>query len=356
MQVDRRYCASSYLMYRTMADPNRCFTEGWEPKLYWPPEQRFQVHDARELERGLREQVERICALPGETALALSGGIDSAILARLMPKGTRAYTFRCVVPGMEVVNEAPQAARYARECGLDHQVIDIYWEDFLRFAPVLMRHKHAPIHSIEVQIYKAALRAKADGFSRIIYGESADLNYGGLSGLLSRDWTVGEFIDRYSYVKPYHALREFEIIPEPIARYERNGYVEVHEFCRDFFLREAIGSYINACTCGGIEIEMPYLHTWMAVPMDYNRVRGGGQNKYIVRELFSRLYPGWEAAKKLPMPRATNEWLKDWEGPRRPEFWPHCTDPMTGDQRWMVLALEMFFDLLDEKEARQPRT
>lgn len=37
-----------------------------------------------------------------------------------------------------------------------------------------MRHKKAPIHSIEVQIYKADLQAKADGIDTIIFGEAAD--------------------------------------------------------------------------------------------------------------------------------------------------------------------------------------
>ena len=61
-------------------------------------------------------------------------------------------------------------------------------------------------HSIEVQIYKAALKAKEEGFERLIFGESSDVSYGGLSGLMSKDWRVGEFIDRYTYVKPYICL------------------------------------------------------------------------------------------------------------------------------------------------------
>ena len=114
----------------------------------------------------------------------MSGGIDSAIIAKYMPKGSTAYTFKCVVPGTEVTDESAQAAKYAKECGLKHKVIEIYWEDFVRFAPELMKHKGAPIHSIEVQIYKAALKAKEEGFERLIFGESSDVSYGGLSCLL----------------------------------------------------------------------------------------------------------------------------------------------------------------------------
>ena len=82
------------------------------------------------------------------------------------------------------------------------------------------------------------------------------------------------------------------------------------------------------------------------VPLDYARVRGG-ESKYLVREVFKSLYPDFVAPPKLPMPRATNEWFKDWKGPVRPEFLPHCTDNMTGDQKWLVYCLDMFLNLLD---------
>ena len=49
------------------------------------------------------------------------------------------------------------------------------------------------------------------------------------------------------------------------------------------------------------------------------------------------------------MPRATNEWFKDWKGPQRSEFWENCTDGMSGDQKWMIWALEKFLYMLDEE-------
>ena len=70
-----------------------------------------------------------------------------------------------------------------------------------------MRRKNAPIHSIEVQIHKAALVAKRDGIDTLVFGEAADAVYGGLNGLLSQDWTIGQFIERYSFVMPYRVLK-----------------------------------------------------------------------------------------------------------------------------------------------------
>lgn len=346
--VDRNYCANSFLTFRTIADTSRCFSEKWKPQFYKPipKEERYQVWDDADLERALAEQMRELTK-DGRAALALSGGIDSAILAKFMPKGSKAYTFQCVVPGIEVVNEVPSAAAYAQECGLEHEVIPIYWEDFEEYAPVLMRHKGAPIHSIEVQIYKAALKAKRDGFERLIFGESADVNYGGMNGLLSKNWTIGEFIDRYSYASVHHILKKPQYIVSPFLPYENDGYYDAHNFVRDFFMREGMGSYTDACSCAGIELAAPYANTWMAAPLDLARIRSG-ENKYIVREVFKRLYPNFEIPPKLPMPRATDQWLAGWTGPTREEFWPHCTDHMTGDQKWLVWALEKFLNILDE--------
>lgn len=97
-----------------------------------------------------------------------------------------------------------------------------------------MKHKGAPIHSIEVQIYKASMQEKEDGYDAIVFGESCDYNYGGLSRLLSRDWTVDGFIDLYANVESYHVLKEFDIITEPCTLYEEIGYINVYEFNRGF--------------------------------------------------------------------------------------------------------------------------
>lgn len=173
--------------------------------------------------------------------------------------------------------------------------------------------------------------------------------YGGLSGLLSKEWPVGEFIERYSFVMPYKVLKESEIVTEPYERFEKSGMIDPHEFISKFFIEESVGSYLNAVATAEMAIVLPYPETYLAENIDYKRIRSG-QNKYLVREIFERLYPSFEIPPKTPMPRPMNEWLKDWAGPVRPEFWPHCTDNMTGDQKWLVWALERFLNLVDGDE------
>jgi len=346
MKTDKNYCMSSYLMLRAIADHNRTFADGIRPRFSSLSFERRPVKNSGELEEALRSQMAEETK-DGKAALALSGGMDSAILAKWMPSGSVAYTFRCVVPGVKVTDETPAAARYAEECGLKHRVVEIFWEDFETYAPILMKRKGAPIHSIEVQIYKAALQAKADGFGKLVFGEHADLIYGGMDGLLAKDWLIGEFIDRYTYVMPYKALKDPRMITEPYAKFEKDGRLDAYGFINEVFRAEALGSYRNACDSAGTAFSAPYANTYLDGVLDLTRIRGG-DSKYIVRELFKKLYGIDTAPDKIPMPRPMNEWLKSWGGPVRPEFWPHCTDGMTGDQKWMVFCLERFLNLLEE--------
>ena len=65
-----------------------------------------------------------------------------------------------------------------------------------------MARKWAPVHSIEPQIYKAAIRAKKDGVKMILVGESADLIFGGMDQLISKDWSFDDFVNRYTFLMP----------------------------------------------------------------------------------------------------------------------------------------------------------
>lgn len=317
-----------------------------KPSVWTDYPYRIPIADSYELENYLQKRVKEE-ALNKNVAIALSGGIDSAILAKFMPKGSTAYTFRCIVPGIQVVDETPVAAKYAQECGLKHKIVEIFWEDFEWFSSLLMKRKGAPIHSIEVLIYKAALQAKEEGIDALIFGENADVIYGGMDGLLSKDWLLGDFIERYSYVLPYKVLRNPVMVLEPFYEFEKDGHIDPHSFVSEVFRKEAMGSYTNATALADVVAVCPFSETYMSVPIDYKKIRSG-ENKYLVREVFKRLYPNYEIPKKIPMPRPMNEWLINWNGPTRDEFLPHCTDTMTGDQKWLVWALEKFLNLYND--------
>lgn len=350
MQKDVQYCMSSFLQFRTVADTQKTFSHKLLPKHWDPISDRQPVKNSKELHDVLKASIVK-ATKDGRAALALSGGIDSAILAKFMPKGSVAYTFKCVVPGVSVVDETPFAAAYAAACGLEHRVIEIYWEDFDRYLPSLMLKKGAPIHSIEVQIYKAALQAKNDGFEMLIFGESADVLYGGLDQLFSREWTTAEFAERYSHVNPKQILIDPITIFDVFTEYSSHGCIDIVRFMAEFFYKEGLASYLNACDAAGVKFCAPYAKT-IPPQLDLNRIRTGNP-KYLVREVFLGLYPNAEIPKKTPMPRPMNEWLQEWRGPTRPEFIPGCVNGLSGDQKWLVYCLERFLDLLEREGLNQ---
>lgn len=344
----KEFCMNSYLMYRYVYDNKMSFAEDMPCKQVELGFSRTPVRDKTSLYKALKLYVDKACS-DGKAALALSGGIDSAILAKMVPKGTKAYTFRCVVPGIQVIDESLLAKQWSEINHLDHEIIDITWEDIVPAADKCMIHKGAPIHSIEAQIYIAAKKAASIGKTKFILGENADIIYGGMNGLLAKNWLYHEFIDRYTYVMPYHVLRNPLMLLEPYREFEKDGHIDGHDFINKYFRQEALGTYTNACETAGISFIGPYSLTYLDSPIDYARIRSG-DTKYIIRELFRELYPGVEMPAKIPMPRPVNEWFADWSGPLRPEFIPHCTDNMSGDQKWMVWCLERFLNMIEEKK------
>lgn len=346
--ADKIYAMSSFLQFRTVYEENVKFSE----KMDFPRRAdtsfsaaRTPIDTSDDLHDFVRNFIERETA-DGKTALALSGGIDSAICAAFMPKGSVAYTFKCVVPGKQVIDESSAAQRYCELNGLEHRILEVHWEDYESLSPSLMRYINVPFHSINVQIYKGALQAKRDGFDTLLFGNGADLVFGGFDQLLSRDWTMGDCIERYSCILPYRVLKEFVVITEPFKKWVKpDGYIDMHGFLDDHLFWEDIHSYHNSCAAAGVKFTDAYMGA-LHKPLDYGRVHIG-ESKYLVRELFKRLYPGLNPPAKIPMPRPMNEWFENWNGPRRPEFWSNCHVNMTGDQKYYIWILEKFLNEFD---------
>lgn len=339
MKTDLRYCMNSYLQYRSVADQECRFADHINPWYYTETKDRVPVNTAGELDAQLRRRIDGTLKA-GPVALMLSSGMDSAILAGYLPQDTLCYTLRCHADSG--IDETKQAKYYADKNGLKHKIIDVYWEDFEKYALPLMKQKGYPIHSIEVQIYKAALQAKADGVKTLIFGETADIIYGGHSKLLAQNWDLESFTDRFSFVDTGKVLHNPMKIQTPILPYvDKNGNVDVFGFLNGFEYGVSLGFYTNACRLAGMELSAPYSYTILGQELDYDRV-WNGESKYIIRELFQKRYPDIPIPEKTPLPRPMTEWLKEWNGPFHSEIIPDYISELTGDQKWYVYALNEF--------------
>ena len=294
MKVDKEFCMSSFLTFRYIFDENITFKENVVRSKYNLEDIKYLCGTADDIDSAICDYFKN--KIDFKTGIMLSGGMDSATLATYMPEGTKAYTLKSMVEG--ALDESEQAKEYAEICGLDHHIVEVYWEDYEKYSPLLMKKKGAPIHSIEPMIYKAALQAKADGCDKLVFGDSADMVFGGLDGLLSRDWTYHEFVERFTYLDPHLVLKNPVKVESPFQPFLDGGKFDSYGFINGPYNLESVNSYLNALACSDVEYLEPFGTMKMSAPLDLKRIRSG-ESKYLVRELFTKRYNGLKPREKF---------------------------------------------------------
>ena len=337
--VDKNYCMSSYLAFRYVEREDVDFYPGMRHRNFKPvPDaERMLVKTSEQIGELVDAQVKKLRE-GNKLGILLSGGMDSAIVASYMT-GCDAYTFR-ILGGEMQQDELKRAEYYAKTYGLKLHYVDIDWNTVLQHLDACMEAKCAPVHSIEPQILQGALQAKADGVTMMLVGESSDLIFGGMDQLLSKDWTVEEFTNRYTFLNPQLALREPTDTTYLFERYRlADGKIDFLRFMDDVFSNESSGSYWNAFAVAGMSYYDPYARLKMADPLDLNRVRDG-EPKYLVRGLMAHRYPDIPVPNKIPMPRPVDEYFKGWKGVSRPEFRADMDySKLSGNQKWQLFCL-----------------
>ncbi len=344
-KVINPYCLSSFLAFRYLVDPDAEWIPGVKPTYPNVAAQgQIPVATMAEIENNLRRIVAE--RLTPTTGILLSGGIDSAILAAFLPRGTRAYTIK--FNAARFLDESIQARVYAEYLGLRHTIVELNWTDYAAFAPVLMQYKKAPLHAIEVALHKAALAAKADGLDTLIVGNGADSTFGGMDKLLSRDWTLEEFYQRYTFVDPFRALQHPVDLRSVYQGYVgADGLLDTQRFLKTVHGIGIIQSFETAVGSTGLGLLEPFEQLRYTEPLDLARIRAG-ESKYLLQALFRRLYNNMIPPTKIPFARPMDIWLADWAGPQRAEFKSGVDwRDFTGDQRWLLYVLAQFLNLLD---------
>lgn len=345
--VDKDFCLSSYIAFRYLWKDGVDFAEGFQHKNYLgvPANERIPVKTSEDIDREIQRQFDELYAKYDNIGILLSGGMDSANLAAYLKPGSHAYTFYSISGEFDA--DVERAKKYCKKWQLQHHLIDITMADYEEYAPIVMHHKFAPVHSIEPQIYKAAMLAKKDGVQLMIVGESADLIFGGMDKLISPEWTFDGFAKRYTFLDPKLVLTK-PIDQSALFENYRTGEqsIDVMRFMDEVFAIESSGSYLNAFGAAWMPYYDPYAKLVMADPLDMNRVRNG-EPKYLVRGLYAIKYPELEIPFKIPMPRPVDAVFKEWNGPVRPEFRKDIPmNQLTGNQKWQLWCAEQFLNML----------
>ena len=344
--IDYNFCVSSYLAFRYVAKFGIGWREGVVPEFPNTAAQgQFKVKTASDVLNRLQSIVQE---LPNTDNLGvlLSSGMDSTIIAALMPRGTRAYTIRFIAKG--AIDEAPGAVQVAEQLGLQHTVVSVGWDDYDENMDALMKRKKSPLHPAEVGLYMAACAARQDGVTQLVVGNGADSTFGGLDKLLSKDWTFEEFVSRYMFLDPSRAVKHPISMLDIFEPYRTPQGVNVSGFLKSVHGLGVIQMFENAIHSGGCSIVAPFEELSLDVPLDIQRIRSG-EPKYILNEVFQTLCPGLEIRTKIPFARPVTQWLSDWQGPKHPAFLDNLSmSNFSGEQKWQLYCLERFLNLVDQ--------
>lgn len=334
------WCASSYLTFRYVAEAGRC----WAPEICPSPtiEQSHAttpVATARQIRSALSEAIQRCRP---DSGLLLSGGIDSAILAALMPRGTRCYTIRYETG--DAVDEVERARAIADRWGHDHQVISISWDHYLDCLGLLFERKQSPLHALEPALHVAARRAVDDGLSGLVTGTGADVIFGGMDKLLSSSWEFGKFVSRYTFCDPNLALNRPQRVSGPFEKFRiENDRIDVHHFLQHVHgggISDAFDNALRAAECAFIA---PYESISMLAELDIDRITAGDP-KYLLQEVYRELY-GTKPPTKIAFSRPMDDWFDSWTGPVRAEFKTDLSIAgFGGEARWLLWCLERFMN------------
>lgn len=340
--IDKKEAMSLYLAFRYLPKKDYGFSDLLIPR--YPDIKQDGLHpvkDSKDIDKFLKEYLSK--EVDKNTGILLSGGIDSAILASYLPKGSKAYTI--YFQAEKSIDESIKAKEYCKAYDLEHKTINVYWEDYLQFAPELMEHKKAPLHAIEVALYKACMEAKKDNINKLIVGNGADSNFGGMDKLLSKDWLFDEFVNRYTFIMPNKVLKEYSGIEYIYEPFRKGEYIDYLSFLSRVHGVGIIQAFENAFSLAGIEAIEPYENVYLDDKLDLDKIRNRN-SKYLIRELFKQRYPNFEIAEKIPFIRPMEKWLSDYNGNNvRKEFISQNIASLSGDQKWLVYCLEWFMNL-----------
>ena len=339
-------CLSYYLGLRYLPFDGMEWEPGIGPAL--PPDvaaSQIAVDTVDEVHAALKQMVED-AVRKHRLGILLSGGIDSAIVAAFLPPGAKAYTID--FSSVSGAKEAERAQRYAEAYRLDWKVVNVTWDDYLSFEPALMQRKKAPLHAVEVALHKAARLARKEGVDHLLVGNGADSTFGGMDKLLSRDWDYEAFVQRYTFIDPAAALQNPVDIHPAFEPYRRGDKIDFVGFLKRVHGIGIIQAFQNSVASTGIDLVEPFENLKLKGPLDLERIRRG-EPKYVLYDLFARLYPHLPAPRKVPFARPMDEWLAAYPGPTQPEFLDGLSmEKFTGDQKYLLRGLDRFLRWLQE--------
>lgn len=289
---------------------------------------------------------DKIASVEGRVGIMLSGGMDSAMLAHFLPKGSIAYTLE-YGEDETALSEFDQAARFV-PLGVEHKKIRITRASFFDMARELTLLKREPTVPHDPAIGLAARQALADGITHMVTGVGADGSFGGF-GHFYKDVSYAAFRSNIikQFVAPWDVLKNPVPVDWVIGHYTVNDKVDVQTYLGDVGT-EGTAVFDTLQACGLVPVN-PYSSMRFGAALDIAG-RGG---KYPLKDMFALIYPDRKPNKKMALPVPYGPWMRDYI-PTRPEFRTDRMDRFGGKNRYQIYALELYMDMRAQFGWSQP--
>ncbi len=290
------------------------------------------------------------------SAILLSGGMDSAILLPFMPKDTIAYTIYHEQLGDD--NEISIARKYCEKFGIKHKVISVDPKDYFNCMDALMTKKKMPLSPAEPIFYLASKVAVNDGFDQVVTGAGADARLGGFNKD-RRKYTIKSYQKRLAktYVQPSKIINHFANIDNALIDYikptdtnqnkiinllnnllpsrDKTKIVDTKRFLNDVGYERF--AYDNAIGLAGAK----HISPLKEVQFNIDENRNQKQPKYFIQDIYKDIY-GYLPPKKKGLQKPSFL-LKNYSPNNFDLFNKDLNvNKLTYDKKFLIYCLEKF--------------
>jgi hypothetical protein len=312
MQVNIDKCINEYLAFQQVMSENICWKEDFYNTFSIQNEcpRYHKVRNGNDCLLFLKSKIKEILKNynSNEIGILISSGIDSGSLAKLLPKNSNAfyatYKERKKDPEIEITK------KYCEINKLNLNIIEVSWNDYENNMDYLMNIKKSPLHPCEIPIYMCCKKAKELGVKSLISGFGADIEFGGMDKLLSKDWMFNEFKKRYEYCPRITEINTD--LDNKYLNYIQNNFINIQQFLKQIYGKMTFKAFYYIPNLFNIKHIPLWDYLKIDGELDINRIRNG-EPKYIIRETFKLLYKNDNIGlpNKIPFTRPTDIYMKE---------------------------------------------
>jgi asparagine synthase (glutamine-hydrolysing) len=271
---------------------------------------------ATQVDETLRDAVDLRVPLEVPACVALSGGVDSALIAHMATRSPLAAGIsRLITIGFEepTCDESRRAAEIARALALTtkHVIVSFAQQDLLRHLERCIAHATAPLEHPHYLAYHLLCASSSEYAKVLLTGEGADELFMGYEHyrVSGHSFAFREYLtpdDERQFAEPAGGRQPFDDVRDAAdVSARRRGALSSRMASREAELKSHLLSLLSRNDKMGmahsVEIRAPFLDRRLleiALAASDADLVVEGAPKQVLKQMFARRFPGIEATEK----------------------------------------------------------